>query len=118
MEFCKQFNEKTKKIEKGSPVPTVIKIYNNKSFTFIIKKPTVSFLIKKIIGIKRGSSSPKKDKIGKITIEQMKKIAKIKSEDFTSITLESSIKTIAGSARSMGIKIEGNKVNGKNLQKK
>jgi len=107
MEFCKQFNEKTKDMEKGSPIPTIIKIYSDKSFKFIIKEPSVSFLIKKIVGIKCGSSNPKKEEIGIITIEQIKEIAKMKLKDLTAITLNASIKTIAGSARSMGLKIEG-----------
>merc|ERR1712004_515049 len=81
MEFCKQFNEKTKDMEKGSPIPTIIKIYSDKSFKFIIKEPSVSFLIKKIVGIKCGSSNPKKEEIGIITIEQIKEIAKMKLKD-------------------------------------
>jgi len=107
MEFCKSFNEQTQSIEAGSPVPVLITVYVDKSFTFIIKTPPVSFLLKKAANIKSGSSKASKEIVGTVNIEQLKEIANIKSSDLTSKDQNASIKTIIGSARSMGLKIEG-----------
>jgi large subunit ribosomal protein L11 len=107
MEFCKQFNAQTAKIEKGLPTPVVITVYNDRSFTFIMKTPPASVLIKKAIGIESGSATPNTAKVGKISRKQLEDIAKLKAPDMTAASLEAGVRTIAGSARSMGVDVEG-----------
>lgn len=107
MEFCKAFNAKTQDVEKGLPLPVVITVYSDRSFTFITKTPPASILLKKLAGIKSGSSNPNTKKVGTITREQLEEIAKIKMEDLNAANLEAAVKTIAGSARSMGLNVEG-----------
>ena len=107
MEFCKSFNAATQDMEKGAPVPVVITIFADKSFTFIMKTPPATILIKKAAGIQKGSAKPHTDKVGKITRAQVEDIAKAKQPDLTAADLEAAVRTIAGSARSMGITVEG-----------
>ncbi len=107
MEFCKAFNAKTQDVEKGLPLPVVITVYSDRSFTFITKTPPASILLKKITGIKSGSSNPNTKKVGTVTLAQLEEIAKTKMEDLNAADLEAAIKTIAGSARSMGLNVEG-----------
>ena len=107
MEFCKAFNAKTQYVEKGLPLPVVITVYSDRSFTFITKTPPASILLKKITGIKSGSSNPNTKKVGTVTLAQLEEIAKTKMEDLNAADLEAAIKTIAGSARSMGLNVEG-----------
>jgi large subunit ribosomal protein L11 len=107
MEFCKQFNAQTAKLEKGLPIPTVITVYSDRSFTFIMKTPPASVLIRKAIGIEKGSGTPNTAKVGKITRAQIEEIAKVKQPDLTAAGLEAAVRTIAGSARSMGVDVEG-----------
>jgi large subunit ribosomal protein L11 len=107
MEFCKQFNAQTQKIEKGLPIPTVITVYSDRSFTFIMKTPPAAVLIRKAIGIEKGSGTPNTAKVGKITRQQLEEIAKTKQPDLTAAGLEAAVRTIAGSARSMGVDVEG-----------
>lgn len=107
MEFCKAFNARTQSSEKGMPMPVVITVYSDRSFTFIIKTPPASYLIMKAAGISKGSSVPNKNKVGKITRKQLAEIATIKMPDLTASDLEAAMRTIAGTARNMGIEIEG-----------
>jgi large subunit ribosomal protein L11 len=107
MEFCKAFNAKTQDVEKGLPLPVVITVYSDRSFTFITKTPPATILIKKAVGIKSGSSNPNTKKVGTITRDQLEEIAKIKMEDLNAANIDAAIKTIAGSARSMGLNVEG-----------
>lgn len=110
MEFCKAFNAQTQNLEnidKGTPLPVVITVYNDRSFTFIIKTPPASVLLKKITGIPKGSAVPNKDKVGKVTRAQLEAIAKQKMPDLTAADLDAAVRTIAGSARSMGLNVEG-----------
>ena len=107
MEFCKAFNAKTADVEKGLPLPVVITVYSDRSFTFITKTPPASILLKKALGLKSGSSNPNTKKVGTVTREQLEEIAKIKMEDLNAANLEAAIKTIAGSARSIGLNVEG-----------
>ena len=107
MEFCKAFNAKTQKIEKGMPIPVVISVFEDRSFTFITKTPPASILLKKAAGIAKGSSVPNTDKVGTVTREQVLEIAKTKMEDLTASSEEAAIRTISGSARSMGLDVEG-----------
>jgi large subunit ribosomal protein L11 len=107
MEFCKAFNAQTQKMEPGLPVPVVITAYADKSFTFIMKTPPATVLIKKAAKIESGSPRPNTDKVGRITRAQAEEIAKAKMPDLTASDLEAAVKTIAGSARSMGIEVEG-----------
>jgi large subunit ribosomal protein L11 len=107
MEFCKAFNAQTQKVEPGLPLPVVITAYADKSFTFIIKTPPTTVLIKKAAGIEKGSQKPHVDKVGKITRKQVEEIAKAKAPDLTAGDLEAAMRTVAGSARSMGIIVEG-----------
>ena len=107
MEFCKAFNAQTQKVEPGLPLPVVITAYADKSFTFIIKTPPASVLIKKAAGLEKGSPRPHTDKVGKITKQQVEDIAKAKMPDLNAASLDAAMKTIAGSARSMGIVVEG-----------
>ena len=107
MEFCKAFNAQTQKMEPGLPVPVVITAYADKSFTFIMKTPPAAVLIKKAAKIDTGSPRPNTDKVGRITRAQAEEIAKTKMPDLTAADLEAAVRTIAGSARSMGIEVEG-----------
>ena len=107
MEFCKAFNAQTQGFEPGAPVPVVITVYNDRSFTFIMKTPPASFLLKKAAGIKSGSSEPIKNKVGKVNRAQLEEIAKMKKPDLTAADLDAAVRTIAGSARSMGLDVEG-----------
>ena len=107
MEFCKAFNAKTQDVEKGLPLPVVITVYSDKSFTFITKTPPATILLKKATGIKSGSSNPNTKKVGTVTVAQLEEIAKAKMEDLNAANLEAAVKTIAGSARSMGLNVEG-----------
>jgi large subunit ribosomal protein L11 len=107
MEFCKQFNAQTQKMEKGLPIPTVITVYSDRSFTFIMKTPPAAVLIRKAIGIEKGSGTPNTAKVGKISRKQLEDIAKMKTPDLTAADLEAAVRTIAGSARSMGVDVEG-----------
>ena len=107
MEFCKAFNTKTQGMEKGMPVPVVITVYNDRSFTFITKTPPASVLLKKAAGVHSGSATPNTKKVGKVTREQIEEIARAKEPDLTASELEAAVRTIAGSARSMGIETEG-----------
>ena len=106
MEFCKAFNARTEKLEKGAPTPVVITVYSDRSFTFETKTPPASFLLKKAAGITSGSSKPNKDKVGKVTHAQLLEIAKTKEPDMTGSDLEAKARCIAGSARSMGLVVE------------
>ncbi len=107
MEFCKAFNAQTQGMEPGLPVPVVITAFADKSFTFVMKTPPATVLIKKAAKIDKGSKTPHTDKVGKITRAQAEEIAKTKQPDLTAADLEAAVKTIAGSARSMGITVEG-----------
>jgi len=107
MEFCKQFNAATQKLEPGLPIPVEITAYADKSFTFILKTPPASVLIKKALKIEKGSARPNKEKVGKLTRAQAEEIAKTKTPDLTAADLEAAIRTVAGSARSMGVEVEG-----------
>ena len=107
MEFCKAFNAKTSDVEKGLPIPVVISVYSDRSFTFITKTPPASILLKKAVGITSGSKNPNTVKVGKVTREQLEEIAKTKMEDLNATNMESAVKIIAGSARSMGLDVEG-----------
>jgi large subunit ribosomal protein L11 len=107
MEFCKQFNAATQKLEKGLPIPVVITVYSDRSFTFIMKTPPAAVLIRKAIGIEKGSGTPNTAKVGKISRAQLEEIAKTKTPDLTAADLDAAVRTIAGSARSMGVDVEG-----------
>jgi|TARA_B110000444_G_scaffold247525_1_gene270274 large subunit ribosomal protein L11 len=107
MEFCKAFNAQTQELEPGSPVPVVISVYADKSFTFITKTSPASYLLKKAAGIQSGSGTPNTDKVGKVTRAQCEEIVKIKETDLTASNMDAAVRTIAGSARSMGIEVEG-----------
>ena len=107
MEFCKAFNAQTQKVEPGLPLPVVITAYADKSFSFIIKTPPTTVLIKKAAGIESGSAKPHTDKVGKISRKQVEEIAKMKQPDLTAADMDAAVKTIAGSARSMGVEVEG-----------
>ncbi|MDX5327394.1 MAG: 50S ribosomal protein L11 [Marinobacter sp.] len=107
MEFCKAFNAQTQHLEPGAPVPVVITVYSDRSFTFIMKTPPASFLLMKAAGIKGGSGVPNKNKVGKVTRAQLEEIAKTKQPDLTAADLDAAVRTIAGSARSMGLEVEG-----------
>ena len=107
MEFCKAFNAQTQGMEPGLPVPVVITAYADKSFTFVMKTPPASVLLKKAAGLQKGSSNPLTNKVGKITRAQVEEIAKTKEPDLTGADLDAKVRIIAGTARSMGIKVEG-----------
>ncbi len=107
MEFCKAFNAQTQKIEQGLPIPVVITVYNDRSFTFVTKTPPASVLLKKAAGVPKGSGVPNRDKVGKVTREQLEEIAKTKEPDLTAADLDAAVRTIAGTARSMGLETEG-----------
>ena len=105
MDFCNAFNAETKDAEKGGPLPVVIQVYEDKSFTFQIKSPPASVLIKKAIKIQKGSSVPNMDKVGSITTAQLEEIAKVKEKDLNANSLDQAVKIIAGTARSMGVDV-------------
>ena len=107
MEFCKAFNAKTQDVEKGLPLPVVITVYSDRSFTFITKTPPASILLKKAVGIESGSSNPNTKKVGTVTRKQLEEIASAKMPDLNAASLDAAVKTIAGSARSMGLNVEG-----------
>lgn len=107
MEFCKAFNARTQNMEKGMPMPVVITVHTDRSFTFVIKTPPASYLIMKAAGISKGSSIPNKNKVGKITRQQLAEIATVKMPDLTASDLEAAMRSIAGTARNMGIDVEG-----------
>ncbi|MBA1149082.1 50S ribosomal protein L11 [Ectothiorhodospiraceae bacterium WFHF3C12] len=107
MEFCKAFNAETQDQEPGLPVPVVITVYSDRSFTFITKTPPAQILLKKAAGIKSGSGEPNKSKVGKVTREQVEEIARTKWPDLNAADMDAAVRTIAGSARSMGIDVEG-----------
>jgi large subunit ribosomal protein L11 len=107
MEFCKQFNAQTQKVEKGLPIPVVITVYADRSFTFVMKTPPAAVLIRKAIGIEKGSGTPNTAKVGRISRQQLEEIAKLKQPDLTASDLDAAVRTIAGSARSMGVDVEG-----------
>ncbi|KJZ18794.1 MULTISPECIES: 50S ribosomal protein L11 [Halomonas] len=107
MEFCKAFNAETQNIEPGLPTPVVITVYSDRSFTFVTKTPPAAVLLKKAAGIKSGSGEPNKKKVGTVTREQLEEIAKTKEPDMTAADLDAAVRTIAGSARSMGLNVEG-----------
>lgn len=107
MDFCKAFNAKTQNMEKGLPLPVVISVYSDKSFTFIIKTPPASVLLLKAAGLEKGSATPNKEKVGKVSLKQVEEIAKTKMPDLTAADLKAAMRSIAGSARSMGIIVEG-----------
>ena len=107
MEFCKAFNAQTQELEKGMPVPVVITVYSDRSFTFIKKTPPASILLKKAAGIKSGSGVPNRDKVGSVTRAQLEEIVKTKQPDLTAADMDAGVRTIAGTARSMGIETEG-----------
>jgi len=107
MEFCKQFNAQTQKLEKGLPIPVIITVYTDRSFTFVMKTPPASVLIRKAIGIEKGSGAPNTNKVGKISRKQLEEIAKTKTPDLTASDLEAAVRTVAGTARSMGVDVEG-----------
>ena len=107
MEFCKAFNARTQEVEKGLPLPVVITVFSDKSFTFITKTPPASILLKKAAGIKSGSSKPNSSKVGTVTRAQLEEIAKTKMEDLNAANMEAAIRIIEGSARSMGLNVEG-----------
>jgi len=107
MEFCKQFNAQTQGLEQGLPTPVVITVYSDRSFTFVLKTPPASVLLRKAAGLPKGSSRPNTDKVGKVTRAQVEEIARVKQPDLTAADLEAAVRTISGSARSMGIVVEG-----------
>ena len=107
MEFCKQFNAQTQKQEAGMPIPVVITAYGDRTFTFIMKTPPASVLIRKALGIEKGSGVPNTQKVGKISRKQLEEVAKTKTPDLTAADLEAAVRTIAGTARSMGVDVEG-----------
>jgi large subunit ribosomal protein L11 len=107
MEFCKAFNAQTQNVEQGLPLPVVITVYGDRSFTFITKTPPASVLLRKIMGLQSGSSRPNTDKVGKVSRAQLEEIATMKKPDLTAADLDAAVRTIAGTARSMGLDVEG-----------
>jgi large subunit ribosomal protein L11 len=107
MEFCKAFNAQTQKVEQGMPLPVIITVYNDRSFTFILKTPPATVLLKKAAGIESGSATPHTVKVGTVTRAQLEEIAKTKMPDLTAADMDAAVRTIAGSARSMGLNTEG-----------
>ncbi|EMT1395284.1 50S ribosomal protein L11 [Neisseria gonorrhoeae] len=107
MEFCKAFNAATQGMESGLPIPVVITAFADKSFTFVMKTPPASILLKKAASLQKGSSNPLTNKVGKLTRAQLEEIAKTKEPDLTAADLDAAVRTIAGSARSMGLDVEG-----------
>ena len=107
MDFCKAFNAQTQSMEQGMPIPVVITVYSDRSFTFITKTPPASVLLRKVAGIKKGSSTPNTDKVAKVTRAQLEEVAQMKMPDLTAADMDAAVRTIAGSARSAGIEVEG-----------
>ena len=107
MEFCKAFNAQTQNVEKGLPVPVVITVYSDRSFTFIMKTPPAAVLLIKAAGIQKGSGEPNTKKVGKVTRAQLEEIATTKMADLTAADMDAAVRTIAGTARSMGLDVEG-----------
>ncbi|MFD0950921.1 50S ribosomal protein L11 [Paraperlucidibaca wandonensis] len=107
MEFCKAFNAATQKMEVGQPIPVVITVYSDRSFTFVMKTPPATYLLKKAVGLKSGSPRPNTQKVGKVTRAQLEEIATIKKPDLTASNMDAAVRTLAGSARSMGLDVEG-----------
>lgn len=107
MEFCKAFNAQTQSMDAGMPIPVVITVYNDRSFTFITKTPPAAVLLKKAAGVPKGSGTPNTTKVGSVTRAQLEEIAKTKDPDLTAADLDAAVRTIAGSARSMGLEVEG-----------
>jgi len=107
MEFCKAFNAATQKMEPGLPIPTVITAYSDRTFTFITKTPPAAVLLKKAAGVQAGSARPNTEKVGKVTRAQLEEIAKAKEPDLTAADLDAAVRTIEGSARAMGLAVEG-----------
>ncbi|MES9961227.1 MAG: 50S ribosomal protein L11 [Sedimenticola sp.] len=107
MEFCKAFNAKTQSMEQGLPVPVVITVYGDRSFTFITKTPPAAVLLRKAAGVPKGSGTPNTTKVGKVNREQLEEIAKAKEPDLTAADMDAAVRTIAGTARSMGLDVEG-----------
>jgi len=107
MEFCKAFNARTQDMEKGLPTPVVITVYSDRSFTFITKTPPASVLLKKALGLPKGSANPNTNKVGVVTREQLEQIASVKMPDLTAADMDAAVRTIAGSARAMGLDVEG-----------
>jgi large subunit ribosomal protein L11 len=107
MEFCKAFNAATQNAEKGLPIPVVITVFSDRSFTFIMKTPPASVLIRKALGVEKGSGVPNKQKVGRLTRPQLEEIARLKQPDLTAAALDAAVRTIAGTARSMGVDVEG-----------
>jgi large subunit ribosomal protein L11 len=107
MEFCKAFNAQTQQFDAGMPIPVVITVYNDRSFTFILKTPPASVLLKKAAGLKKGSGEPNKNKVGTVNRAQLEEIATTKMSDLTAADMDAAVRTIAGSARSMGLNVEG-----------
>ena len=107
MEFCKTFNAQTKNLEPGLPTPVIITVYSDRSFTFVTKTPPASVLLRKALGVPKGSSTPNTNKVGRITRAQLEEIARAKTPDLTAADLEAAVRTIAGTAQSMGIETEG-----------
>ncbi|MFV1973290.1 MAG: 50S ribosomal protein L11 [Thiohalobacterales bacterium] len=106
MEFCKTFNAQTQQVEKGLPTPVVITVYSDRSFTFITKTPPASVLLKKVVGIPKGSGTPNTDKVGKVTRAQLEEVATMKMPDLNAADMDAAVRIIAGSARSMGLDVE------------
>jgi len=107
MEFCKAFNAQTQNVEKGLPTPVVITVYSDRSFTFITKTPPAAVLLRKAAGIPKGSGTPNTEKVGTVNREQLEEIARAKDPDLTAADMDAAVRTIAGSARSMGLNVEG-----------
>jgi len=107
MDFCKAFNAETQSLEAGMPVPVVITVYADRSFTFITKTPPAAILLKKAAGISKGSGTPNTDKVGKVTRAQLEEIAELKMPDLNAADLDAAVRIISGSARSMGLEVEG-----------
>jgi large subunit ribosomal protein L11 len=107
MAFCKEFNAATQKLEPGMPIPVVITVYSDRSFTFVMKTPPATYLLKKAAGIKSGSPRPNTQKVGKVTRAQLEEIAALKKPDLTAADVDAAVRTIAGSARSIGLDVEG-----------
>lgn len=107
MEFCKAFNARTQNLEPGLPIPVVITAFSDKSFTFVTKTPPASVLLRKAAGVPKGSGTPNSNKVGKVNRTQLEEIARTKQPDLTAASLDAAVRTIAGTARSMGLEVEG-----------
>lgn len=107
MEFVKQFNAASREFEPGTILPVVVTVYQDRSFTFLLKTPPVSYLLKKAAGVDKGASDPKKQKVGKVTVKQVEEIARMKMKDMNTDDLKAAMRTVVGTAKSMGIEVEG-----------